>query len=69
MELSTRDEGQIQIVSEGLTNPFAAVKAQYAKANERQTRRMLRQKRDFYTVKERKALQFYTGAAMLIEAL
>lgn len=69
MELSTRTEGSVDIVSCGVKNPFADVRQKYVNAITRQTRRMIRQGRDFHTKKEQIALAFYGQAVMKIEAL
>lgn len=69
MELTTRDEGQIQIASEGLKDPFDAVIALYHAATARQVKRKFRQKRDFFTVDEQKALAYYRDAVMSIKAI
>ncbi len=70
MELTTRDEGSIDISSDSvIKDPFFRVKAQYVQAIANQNKRMARQRRDFYTKHEHAAITFYDTAFRQIEAL
>lgn len=69
MELSTRTEGQIDIDTDRVKGPFDDVKAQYVAAISNQMKRRNRQGRDFFTVRENKAIEFYGRATQQIEAL
>ena len=50
-------------------NPFDAVIRDYDRARAKQHCRMTRQRRDFNTIHEQKAIAFYTDAITKIEAL
>jgi hypothetical protein len=69
MELTTREEGQLDINNDRMIGPFDAVKAQYVAAVSRQMKRRNRQKRDFFTRDEQRAIEFYGRAVQQIEAL
>lgn len=69
MELSTRTEGQVDIDTDRVKGPFEAVQAQYVNAISNQMKRRNRQGRDFFTVRENKAIEFYGRASQQIDAI
>ena len=69
MELSSVKETQLDISNDRVRNPFDAVIRDYDRARAKQHCRMTRQRRDFNTIHEQKAIAFYTDAITKIEAL
>lgn len=63
------EQGQIQEMQERTIGPMTAVINQYRNRRSRQNSRATRQKRDFHTVKEQKAIKFYDATIEKLEAL
>lgn len=67
MELTAGKENSIDFGTDRVKNPFESVIQKYEHAIGNQARRMVRQRRDFYTKHEQVAIAFYKDALSKIE--